>query len=237
MTSPRQSRRPSSTAAVAIQTNGQPGLSTALQIHRTSALRFPFIGPFVAAWTKSSYDEGMAEQTFGTELTNREFFIRRWEQEYPAFIDVCKALPPDRLDYRPHPGSRSAGDLVALLVSIARGCCELCENGQTSFNSGLRFHPVSGWTSLQQMITAYEEYHNRLQHTLNTIDDHTWNRPAWLTQWDQEIILRDSIGGLLWLALFDAVHHRGQLSTYIRPMGGKVPSIYGPSGDTPARNS
>ena len=29
------------------------------------------------------------------------------------------------------------------------------------------------------------------------------------------------------------IHHRGQLSTYIRPMGGKVPSIYGPSGDNP----
>jgi len=39
----------------------------------------------------------------------------------------------------------------------------------------------------------------------------------------------------LWIALFDAVHHRGQLSTYIRPMGGKVPSIYGPSGDAPSR--
>ena len=28
------------------------------------------------------------------------------------------------------------------------------------------------------------------------------------------------------------IHHRGQLSSYIRPMGGKVPGIYGPSGDT-----
>jgi uncharacterized damage-inducible protein DinB len=36
---------------------------------------------------------------------------------------------------------------------------------------------------------------------------------------------------MLWGLLFDAVHHRGQLSAYIRPMGGKVPSIYGPSGD------
>src|SRR5689334_7291005 len=43
------------------------------------------------------------------------------------------------------------------------------------------------------------------------------------------------VGGLLWIALFDAVHHRGQLSAYIRPMGGKVPSIYGPSADSAAR--
>jgi uncharacterized damage-inducible protein DinB len=38
--------------------------------------------------------------------------------------------------------------------------------------------------------------------------------------------------GLLWNGvLMHQVHHRGQLSVYIRMMGGKVPSIYGPSGD------
>ena len=34
------------------------------------------------------------------------------------------------------------------------------------------------------------------------------------------------------MAAKHSVHHRGQLSTYLRPMGGKVPGIYGPSGDT-----
>ena len=85
------------------------------------------------------------------------------------------------------------------------------------------------------MIAAYQEHHRALAEKLNHLDDITWNRAAWLTRGEQEIVLRDSVGGLLWIALFDAVHHRGQLSTYIRPMGGKVPSIYGPSGDAPAR--
>jgi len=34
-----------------------------------------------------------------------------------------------------------------------------------------------------------------------------------------------------WGFLLDAIHHRGQLSTYLRPMGSTVPAIYGPSGD------
>jgi len=38
---------------------------------------------------------------------------------------------------------------------------------------------------------------------------------------------------MLWGFLFDAIHHRGQLSSYLRPMGAKVPSIYGPSADDP----
>ena len=171
----------------------------------------------------------------GTELSNREFFIHRWMQEYPAFVDVLQALPPAKLDYRPHPNSRSAGELVALLVSVEKSCIELCETGRSSYNSGLRWHTASTSASLEQMITTYEDHHRALATTLENTDEATWYRAAWLTRGEQEIILKDTVGGLLWLALFDAVHHRGQLSTYIRPMGGKVPSIYGPSADAPAR--
>jgi len=177
----------------------------------------------------------MPEQTFGTQLSNRDFFIRRWEFEHPAFLEVCKALPSDRLDYRPHTASRSAGELVALFVSLELGCVELCESGRGSYNSTLRFHPKAGSATLEEMIAAYQDHHHALSRKLSQMDDATWNRAAWLTRGEQEIVLRDSIGGLLWIALFDAVHHRGQLSTYIRPMGGKVPSIYGPSADAPAR--
>ena len=84
------------------------------------------------------------------------------------------------------------------------------------------------------MIRAYEQYHNTLAVKLHGLDENIWNHAAWVIRGEQEILLKDTVGGLLWLALFDAVHHRGQLSTYIRPMGGKVPSIYGPSADTPA---
>src|SRR5262252_4428112 len=177
----------------------------------------------------------MAENRFATELGNRDFFIRRSELEYPSFVEVLTALPSAKLDYRPHPVSRSAGELVALLVSVEKACAELCETGRSSFNSGLRFHPQTGFTALEDMIAAYQQHHRELAERLYELNDATWNRPAWLTRSDQEIVLRDSVGGLLWIALFDAVHHRGQLSTYIRPMGGKFPSIYGPSADSPAR--
>jgi uncharacterized damage-inducible protein DinB len=41
----------------------------------------------------------------------------------------------------------------------------------------------------------------------------------------------ESVGAFVWGFLLDLIHHRGQLTTYLRPMGGKVPSIYGPSAD------
>ena len=72
----------------------------------------------------------MATQSLGRELSNREFFIYRWEQEYPAFVRVFKALPSHHLDYRPHPRSRSAGELVALLVSAQRAALNSARAGR-----------------------------------------------------------------------------------------------------------
>jgi uncharacterized damage-inducible protein DinB len=175
----------------------------------------------------------MATETGGRELSSRQFFVQRWEQEYPAFVNVFKALPPDRLDYRPHPQSRSAGELVGLMVSAQESCIQLCASRKSMY-SGLRWQESSGPGTLAERIDAYERGHESLAAQLRSMDDAGWSHPAWLIQGTEEILLKDTVGGLLWIALFDVIHHRGQLSSYIRPMGGRVPSIYGPSGDEPA---
>jgi uncharacterized damage-inducible protein DinB len=167
------------------------------------------------------------------ELSNQKFFIRRWNQEFPGFLDVIRALPSNKLDYRPHPISRSAGELASLLVSLQQGCIDLCTSQQSSYNTAMSWHPADRPATLEEMLSAYEQHHHILAEKLVQLDDAVWNHQAWMIRGEQEILLKDTVGGLLWLALFDAVHHRGQLSTYIRPMGGKVPSIYGPSADSP----
>ena len=174
----------------------------------------------------------MVTQPLGAELSNREFFIQKWKQEYPAFVRVFKALPAHGLDYRPHPRSRSAGELVALLVYSQQSCIQLCKQRKSSYG-GLRWEEPRGSGSLEEMTATYERDHDTLASQLDELDDDAWNHQAWLIRGREEILLKDTVGGLLWIGLLDAIHHRGQLSTYIRPMGGKVPSIYGPSADEP----
>jgi uncharacterized damage-inducible protein DinB len=67
---------------------------------------------------------------------------------------------------------------------------------------------------------------------VRALGDEHWTRPVKLYVGDT-LFMEKPLGEFLWYLFFDAIHHRGQLSTYIRPMGGKVPSIYGPSGDDP----
>ena len=66
---------------------------------------------------------------------------------------------------------------------------------------------------------------------INT-DDATWDKTAKFIV-DGNVAWESPLGEMLFGFLFDAIHHRGQLSAYLRPMGAKVPSIYGPSADDP----
>jgi len=63
------------------------------------------------------------------------------------------------------------------------------------------------------------------------VGDDVWARPADFFLGEQSI-MRALTQALMWTLFLDSVHRRGQLSTCIRPMGGKVPAIYGPSADT-----
>jgi uncharacterized damage-inducible protein DinB len=172
----------------------------------------------------------MGTQIFGRELSNREFFIQRWHQEHSAFVGVIRSLPTDCLDYRPHPRSRSAAELVAVLITGQQNCIQLCESKDSSY-SGMHWQEPSTLVDRGRIVATYERDYENLAFQLRSLDDSEWNHQAWLLKGDKDILLKDTVGGLLWIALFDTVHHRGQLSTYIRPMGGKVPSIYGPSAD------
>ena len=62
------------------------------------------------------------------------------------------------------------------------------------------------------------------------MDDAAWERPAQF-YYGGKMVSEQAGSAFLWMIHFDAIHHRGQLTTYLRPMGSRVPAIYGPSGD------
>jgi uncharacterized damage-inducible protein DinB len=157
-------------------------------------------------------------------MTNRDFFIQRLEAETPAMLKVIRALPADKLDYRPHPRSRSAGELVAVLVAEVACLVEMCEKGEINW-----VDPKAA-TSTENAAADYERFQKKYEELLHKVDDATWDKHIPLLM-DGKKVHGGSFSAMCWEMLFDAVHHRGQLSTYIRPMGGKVPSIYGPSAD------
>ena len=86
--------------------------------------------------------------------------------------------------------------------------------------------------ALEQMLALFEQWSNELTDAVATGDDASWNRIAQF-YYNGKVVSEQPVGQFLWFIHFDAIHHRGQLAAYLRPMGGKVPAIYGPSADSP----
>jgi uncharacterized damage-inducible protein DinB len=155
----------------------------------------------------------------------REYYTECFEAEKPRFIRVMKAVPPDRAEYRPHPRSTAAGDLVWLLASELHDACELVDRGEVSYVA----RPAP---TVPESIAEYEKNAAAFEGRLAQLDDARWDSKARFLV-DGNMVWETTLGDMLFGFLFDAIHHRGQLSSYLRPMGAKVPSIYGPSADDP----
>jgi uncharacterized damage-inducible protein DinB len=161
-------------------------------------------------------------------MTSREHFLMAIKADGPAFGKVLAALPADKLDYTPHPKSRTAHSLAAQLGFTPNMIVDVINTGKINFN------PAAEYPPLDQIQAAGKAGHEALVTRLESLDDNTWeNKKAQMVAPDGKVVWEDTIGNMSWGFLFDAIHHRGQLSAYIRPMGGKVPSIYGPSADDP----
>jgi uncharacterized damage-inducible protein DinB len=87
------------------------------------------------------------------------------------------------------------------------------------------------FTDLADAVQIYRRAHEELKPALEAVDEATWESKGSFIVGGKTWMQAPRLD-LAWMLLMDAVHHRGQLSTYLRPMGGKVPAIYGPSADT-----
>jgi hypothetical protein len=156
-------------------------------------------------------------------MHNYEFFASRLEQEIPAFVKVFRAMPADQLHYRPHERNTPAGALGWQLAKEAESLVSLIETGVIDYKSG---EPGS----IDDMVEMFERGAKGAVEKARGATGERWNGPAKFL-YDGNVAWQTTVMDMAWGFLFDLIHHRGQLSAYLRPMGGKVPAIYGPSGD------
>ncbi|MFZ0062862.1 MAG: DinB family protein [Pyrinomonadaceae bacterium] len=155
-------------------------------------------------------------------MTLRDFYLKRAKAEFPVFLKVLRALPED-LSYKPHDRSPSAEQLVWTLTNELKALINVVDTGKSEWED-------SKPPSRDEMIGMFEKWSTELLDKVAALDDASQERNAQFL-YQGTVVMEKPMVEFLWDFMFDAIHHRGQLSAYLRPMGGKVPSIYGPSAD------
>jgi uncharacterized damage-inducible protein DinB len=156
-------------------------------------------------------------------MTTREFFLERQKAELPVFLKVLRAIPKNQLGYKPDERSPSAEQIVWTLANEFRICTNVAATHRGEWQ-------MDAAPPLDEMLTIFEKSSTDLNDRVSKMDDATWDKKAQFF-YQGKMVSEQPVGQFLWFILFDAIHHRGQLSAYLRPMGGKVPAIYGPSAD------
>jgi uncharacterized damage-inducible protein DinB len=159
-------------------------------------------------------------------MTEKEQFLGALEREFATTMKVLKAFPTAKADLKPHPTCRSAKDLAWAFVFEQKGS-EMALDG--AMDLGKMPKPPD---SLQDVIATYEEAHKGFVERIKQTPEAELNGTV------KFFVAPKEMGDVrkldvLWFMLMDQVHHRGQMSVYLRMADGKVPSIYGPSADEP----
>jgi uncharacterized damage-inducible protein DinB len=159
-------------------------------------------------------------------MDEKAMFLKYWQSEAPATRKVLSRIPQDRSDYRPDPKARTARELAWVIVQEQILLVEGMEKGVIEWADA----PTPA--TVTEILDRYDRHHESLTEKLQGIDASRWQQSIALTYQGQEV-MNDTLFGMGWGFLLDLIHHRGQLSTYLRPMGATVPQIYGPSADEP----
>jgi uncharacterized damage-inducible protein DinB len=158
-------------------------------------------------------------------MSNREFFLERRQAERRALVAVLKAIPQDKSGYRPDPKSRSARELAWLLAEEEAALVTLVDTGRC------RWKETPPPPSMAGIVADFEKHYDAANARIAKLDDASWAKTVKFSVGDDGPGWEESMSAMVWGFFFDEIHHRGQLTTHLRPMGSKVPSIYGPSAD------
>ena len=153
-------------------------------------------------------------------MDEKALFTKFWTNESKTTQKVLERIP-DGSDYRPDPKSRTAQEIAWQIIAEEKMIMDALESGK------VEWAPPPMPRTMKEIVETYERQSADIIRRWNALPTERWDgsldffgheRPA---------------SPMAWSFLFDIVHHRGQISTYLRPMGATVPQIYGTSGDEP----
>ena len=153
-------------------------------------------------------------------MNEKALFTQFWIDESKTTRNVFERIP-EGSDYRPDPKSRTAKEIAWQMLCEEMMIIDALETGK------IAWAPPPMPKTMREIVAAYEKHSASIAKRWKDLSEERWGgeldffgkkRPA---------------SPMAWSFLFDLVHHRGQITTYLRPMGSTVPQIYGPSADEP----
>lgn len=158
--------------------------------------------------------------------------LKGFSHEYQAELEktqhIIKALPESEKDWKPHEKSMSVKNLIAHIVELQTWFDNAIE--KDSFDLETDYQPIA-FNSFSELGQILSERSGRNLNLLKSKEDDFWLSNFTFRKGDYVIVTLPRIAFMRSILLNHFIHHRGQLTVYLRLLNIPVPGIYGPSAD------
>jgi uncharacterized damage-inducible protein DinB len=154
----------------------------------------------------------------------RETMLQGLSRELETTKKVLAAVPDAQRDYRPDPKARTAWELAWHLASCDVQMTDEIADHKFELEPRFKEEPKN----VAELVQWYDANFNRAIGRVRAMTPEQLCTPV-------DFLGEFNMPAVFYLTFVNnhSIHHRGQLATYLRPMGSKVPSIYGGSADEP----
>ena len=144
---------------------------------------------------------------------------------------TIERVPFAQADYKPHPKSMSLWQLATHVVNLLAFNTLFVQHDARDFLDPTAPRPGPTPTSMEELLARFDEYSATLRTALHASDDEQLTHNFRLHRGEQTIMEMPKGAAIRIMGLNHSVHHRGQLTVYLRLLDIPVPALYGPSAD------
>jgi uncharacterized damage-inducible protein DinB len=156
--------------------------------------------------------------------------LAEFEVQAPITRKFLERLPEDKLTWKPHDKSMSAGQLAYHLASVPGGIVRFVQNNPAQAPESFNFPQP---TSRLEILKTLEESIATVRSVLPTFDDAAMKESWRMVSGGRELFAQPRAEFLRDVMLSHWYQHRGQFSVYLRLLDVAVPASWGPSADEP----
>ncbi len=146
---------------------------------------------------------------------------------------VLERVPEDQFAYQPHPKSMKLGQLASHIVNLLAFKQLFVQANERDFLDPTAPRPGPSPTTTAELLARFDQYSASLRQALSESSDEKLTENFQLRRGEQVLMERPKGAALRIMGLNHSIHHRGQLTVYLRLLDIPVPGVYGPSADEP----